>query len=187
MRRTRGQGTPPPAPEAVGLVQAFVNTALPGVDREGWRSPRELARWLVGRGLLDPGVELGEGDLVRAVAVREGLRALLAGNSGGAAGGRAADALARILEDARFRLRLDHAGRARLDPVGEGPDAAFGAVFAEVVGAQVDGLWPALKLCGACRGAYYDASRGRVGKWCTPACGARIRVREFRRRRRRGG
>ena len=74
-----------PAPGELGLVQAFVNSHW---DLEGdhggelLHSPAALAAWLSGRGLLPDGTRLTRSDLRRALAVREGLRALLTRHGG---------------------------------------------------------------------------------------------------------
>src|SRR5690349_6523254 len=75
-----------PAPGDLAMVQAFVNTHYDLVRDHGAEvlaSPSALHDWLADAGLVDPGARtLRAGDLRRALAVREGLRALAFANNG---------------------------------------------------------------------------------------------------------
>src|SRR5690348_7989252 len=66
----------------VGLVQAYVNTVDIQDGPEEFSDPTALERWLVGRGLMEPGQDVSEGDLKNAVAVREAIRGVIGANSG---------------------------------------------------------------------------------------------------------
>src|SRR5437660_164289 len=75
-----------PAPAELGLVQAFVNShwdleADFGTDL--FATPDSLRAWLLRRRLVAPGTRVGRRDQRAALAVRDGLRALLLANNGG--------------------------------------------------------------------------------------------------------
>jgi len=72
-----------PAPAPLLLVQAFVNTRDLDRGTDLLADPGPADRWLHESGLLAPQRQAGPGDLRAARDVREGIRALLASNSGG--------------------------------------------------------------------------------------------------------
>jgi predicted RNA-binding Zn ribbon-like protein len=146
-------------------VQLFVNS----VDLEhelDW-----LPDWLAERGL--------GGELDRARALREALRALVLSNNGAAVD---ADALELVNgAAARLPLQLEAHGRLR---VGEGRDALDGIVSV-ALGAMLDGTWPRLKACRNCCWSFYDYSPNRSATWCSmQLCGNRKKTRAYRSRRR---
>src|SRR4051812_34474759 len=74
-----------PAPGRLAIVQSFVNTHFDLVDDHGaevLHSPTALSQWLHSAGLLAAASTLDESELIRALAVRESLRALAAAGSG---------------------------------------------------------------------------------------------------------
>ena len=123
-----------------------------------------------------------EADVVRAVAVREGLRALLSSDL------QPGD---QILEERLAALNL--AGRGswltiefeaagpRLLPTGRAPiDRALGVILSITARAMIDGRWHRLKACPGedCGWAFYDHSRNNSGRWCSMAvCGGRAKAR----------
>ena len=174
------------APGGLETVRKFVNSAdlESGSDELG--STEALASWLVEHGLADPSLSLGSGDLERARAVREGLRAVIVAHSGHGS----AEAGAAVLDAAARRAGLlagfGPDGATRLAPTAEGVDAALGRLLALVHGAMADGTWSRLKACAddACQWAFYDHSRNRSGVWCSMAvCGNRSKARAYRERR----
>src|SRR5579864_7036888 len=66
----------------LGLVQAFVNTVDLVPRDEQLRDPNTLKAWLVARDLMDDAQPVDEADLRHAIAVREAMRGVIAGNSG---------------------------------------------------------------------------------------------------------
>src|SRR3954471_302042 len=84
--------TSKPAPDPLDLVQRFVNSLDIDDGIEELQTPENLRDWLAERGLLSADEAVSEGDVRRAIDVREGLRALLLANNGEevaeAAGGR---------------------------------------------------------------------------------------------------
>jgi predicted RNA-binding Zn ribbon-like protein len=177
----------------LALVQAFVNSNYDLVDVHGadlLASPPALHRWLVDRGLIGPRTCVGESDLERALAVREGIRALLLCNNG---------------------LELDHAAVSRLNEVAAtvgivasfesagpqfaagntGADGALAQVVAISARAMLDGSWSRFKACREtdCHWAFYDRSRNQASAWCSMAvCGGRAKARRhYRSKRPRSG
>ena len=155
---------PKAAPQPLREVQQFVNS----VDLEhelDW-----LPDWLAERGL--------DGELDRARALREALRALVLSNNGAVVD---SDALELVnVAAARLPLQLEADGRLR---VGEGRDALDGIVSV-ALGAMLDGTWPRLKACRNCCWSFYDYSPNRSATWCSmQLCGNRKKTRAYRRRR----
>ena len=73
------------APEALELVQSFVNTVEVFEDRreeEELTDPEALRAWLAERGLMELSDPVSDADLTRAIDVREGLRTLLLAHNG---------------------------------------------------------------------------------------------------------
>jgi predicted RNA-binding Zn ribbon-like protein len=175
-----------PAPGALRLVQAFVNT----VDREHGPDllddPAGLEEWL-DRHLMPAPVS--PADLDRARDVREALRALLLANNREPVdqGARA------VLEEASRRARLEAAfppDGAALVPRAEGVDAALGRILAAAFAAMLDGSWERLKACPreVCGWAFYDRSTNASATWCSMrVCGGRVKAGAYYRRRRAAG
>jgi predicted RNA-binding Zn ribbon-like protein len=170
-----------PAPGALRLVQAFVNT----VDREHGPDLLDdaagLEEWL-DRQLMPAPVTPAELD--RAREVREALRALLLANHGGEPDPAAVATLDRA---AAITVAFDAAGDARLEPARTGVDGVVAKLLAIVARAQADGTWRRLKACPdeTCGWAFYDRSRNRSRTWCSmSACGNRAKARSYRARHR---
>src|SRR5215213_9703910 len=96
-RQRRQPGDREPAPGELATVQAFLNTRwdLRRLDRgDTLASPAALQGWLKSRELIgERERRLAPADLDRALAVREGLRALAYANNGQALNGREIDAM----------------------------------------------------------------------------------------------
>jgi predicted RNA-binding Zn ribbon-like protein len=167
-------------PAAARLVRDFVNTYEPQVDEESLTSADALAGWFAERGLLRPGVELRPADLASAVAVREGLRAVLLGHAGHPADPAAGQRLDRVLAAVPVRLSLATGG-PRLVPAGDRPvDAALAGLVEAIRQCAEEQVWARLKVCDrdTCRWAYYDASRNHARRWCSMAgCGNYVKMR----------
>lgn len=175
------------APGELKIVQDFLNTADLEAGSDELADPDALREWLGRRGLLDPRTPLSEGDLRRALAVREALRGLALANHDGDPDPRDLEVLNRVAGAARLRFRFERTGGARLEPDLPGIDGALACLLAIVVTAFVEGTWGRVKVCRSetCRWAFYDRSRNRSSRWCTMAlCGNRRKARAYRRRRR---
>jgi predicted RNA-binding Zn ribbon-like protein len=176
-----------PAPGALELVQAFVNThrAPDRHDREQFDSPSALADWLVERDLLEPGTRLARGSLQRTLDVREGLRALLLANNGAEIDLGAVERLNRGLQRSGLAVELDPVNPPDFRALRRDRDCALAIIGTIVAVAQLDGSWLRFKACRAegCGWAFYDHSRNQAGRWCSMAtCGSRAKARDYRAR-----
>lgn len=167
-------------PPAVGLVRDFVNTVELQVDEDSLTTPAQLRDWCVQRGLLAADAPVQEADVRLARAVREGLRSVLMQHAGHDPDQAALDELNRALADVRVRPAFTDAGAYRLVPAdGAAGTTALGHLLEAIHQASEDGTWDRLKVCArdSCRWAFYDASRNRVGRWCSMAgCGNHVKM-----------
>ena len=173
------------APGALGLIQAFVNTADldPGV--ETLSDPAALSAWLVARGLMAPDQRVGEDDLKHAVAVREAIRGAIGANSGGSIYPVDVATLNGAVSASRLLPRFGPGGNARLEAHAEGVEGVLGRIVAALFAAMNEDDWTRLKLCdsSSCRWAFYDQSRNHSSRWCRMAsCGNRQKAKRFRER-----
>ena len=173
------------APGELELVRRFVNTRDVEEGTDELDVPDSLLGWFVSMGLLDDKATADEGDLERALTLREGLRSMLLASNG--EGTEPADLreLNRVARGVCLRVRFDEAGGPALESEASGVSAALGSILAAVVRANDEGIWSRLKVCpnDACQWAFYDRSRNRSGKWCTmEVCGNRMKARAFRQR-----
>jgi predicted RNA-binding Zn ribbon-like protein len=173
------------APGDLELVRDFVNTLdiLPDTDEIG--DPASLASWLAEHRLVPTLPTLTEEDLERVRSLREALRALLLANAGFPLAPESAEAFDEAVGSTRLGVRADEAGRLELLPTDEGGlEYAIGGLASIVLAAQRGGTWPRLKACAECHWALYDRTKNHSAAWCGSQCGARVRVRRHRRRRR---
>ena len=167
----------------LGLIQAFVNTVdlMPGVEE--LRDPNTLKDWLAARRLMDAGQPVDESDLKHALAVREAMRGLIAGNSGQRIYPVDLATLNEAAIASRLRMRFGSGGKARLEPEAAGAVGAIGRLVATLYSAVQAEDWERLKLCDSdpCRWAFYDRSKNQSSRWCKMAsCGNREKARRFR-------
>lgn len=215
-------GARPPAPGDLALVQSFINSHYDLEVEHGadlFATPDALAEWLTSRGLLEktervllerttsvplerttsiplqgarPNNSLIEADVGRAIAVREGLRALARANADPVPAG-LADARSALNEAARgaaVELRFLDPGPRFVASAATGLERALGVVLAVAASAMIEGSWARLKVCPGedCGWAFYDHSRNQSGRWCSMAvCGGRAKARGYYRRRRGAG
>ena len=178
------------APEPLHLVQRFVNSVDLEDGEEELTSPGALREWLGSRGLMAGDDPVSDGDLRRAVDVREGLRALLLANNGEGFDAAAVERLDRAASRAGLRLRFGPGGCAEFEADAGGVDGALARLLAIVAEARVNGTWERLKACPRedCEWAFYDHSKNRSGRWCKmEVCGNVEKARAFRERRRAAG
>jgi predicted RNA-binding Zn ribbon-like protein len=173
------------APGELELVRDFVNTRdlEKGTDRID--EPQQLSSWMVERRLASAGPALTDEDVARARSLREALRAMLLANAGFPLISESVEQLNDATRATRLGVQAGNAGRVALLPVGEGLDRAIGRLLSTVFAAQENGTWSRLKACAECSWALYDRTKNRSVAWCDPAkCGARVRSRRYRERRR---
>jgi predicted RNA-binding Zn ribbon-like protein len=167
------------------LIQDFVNSRELRPPVEGLETPEQLAEWLSGHGLLEPGAAVSGDELAEALRVREALRDVLSDRSGIEVDVEAAtaeiDAAARR---AGLELRFDSTC-PRVEPTVEGVRGAIGRILVEVYDEMVDGIWERMKTCRAedCRWAFLDTSKTKSRAWCSmESCGNRAKVNAYRQR-----
>ena len=176
-----------PAAGELAIVQSFLNTRwdLRGDGTEILVSGEVLEAWLASRGLVSPGCGLEDRDLDRALAVREGLRALAFANGGRPPDESAIEAMDRASAGARLLIRIEADGPRFLVDFRAGLDGAIGALYGIVGRAMADGSWERLKACPGreCGWVFFDQSRNQSARWCsTRVCGAREKSRAYYRR-----
>jgi predicted RNA-binding Zn ribbon-like protein len=179
-----------PAPGRLALVQAFENSFYDlgeqrGMDHFGTRDG--LAEWLDSRG-FDAG-EVTDADLRRAVAVRDGLRAILAEHNGAPRDAPAVASLRRAAHGLPVAIGIDDDGRTWPLVLGRGVTGALGLIMGVVHEARTNGTWRRLKACPGrhCGWAFYDRSVSQTSTWCSmKVCGGREKARAYRRRVTRG-
>ena len=173
-----------PAPMPLLLVQGFVNTRDVEEDADLLADLSGGRRWLIDAGLIDAHAPLSESDLELARGVRESIRALI--EEGEAGDG--VEPLRAVAATHRARLTVGDDGSMALENAARGElgDGLFELLLI-VHGAQEDGTWTRLKICGNpdCQWAYFDRSRNQQSNWCNMAsCGNRLKNRQLRARRR---
>src|SRR5215210_7810138 len=107
---------PKRAPAPLEVLQRFVNSVSFERGEEELDSPEALRDWFAQRGLMEPDAPVSDGDLRRALDVREGLRALLFANGGHELDSAAVERLGRAAGRAGVRLRLEDDGTPALAP-----------------------------------------------------------------------
>ena len=175
-----------PAPGALRLVQALVNTVERPDGSDRLAETADATPWLVDNDLLAVGATPTGGDLDLVRGVREALRALLIHNAGGPAPPDSALApLREIASTGTARACLADDGKIQLAATGDGVRDRLVDVLLIVRDAQRDGTWALLKACAndECQWAFYDKSRNHGGTWCEmSSCGNKLKNRAFRAR-----
>ncbi len=174
-----------PAPGPLRLVQALANSRDPRSAADELTTPARLAAWLDRHGLLGGGEPASDGDLRRAVALREAVRELLLANNGGPTEPATLALVNRALRDADPVVRFLPGGTVEVGALAPGVTGALGHLLAIAFSAMTDGTWTRLKACRepTCRRAFYDHSKNRSGTWCDMAtCGSRAKMRAYYRR-----
>lgn len=187
-------GSRQPAPGQLALVQAFLNTRfnLTADDHgETFTDPEALVVWLASHGLVDERPDLTEDDLVRAIAIREGLRALAFANNGRPLAAQAVTQMRKASSGLQVEVRLGSDGPEFLAGDAGGVEPALGLLIAVAARAKVEGTWQRLKACPGrnCGWVFFDHSRNGSSRWCSmKVCGDREKSRAlyWRRAERRG-
>jgi predicted RNA-binding Zn ribbon-like protein len=175
-----------PAPGRLALVQAFENSFYDLGEHRGmdhFATRNGLAAWLEERG-LDPG-DVTDADLRRAVAVRDGLRAILAEHNGAPRDAPAVAALRKAAHGLPVAIGIDDDGKTWPVALGRGVTGALGLIMVTVHESRENGTWRRLKACPGrhCGWAYYDRSVSQTSTWCSmKVCGGREKARAYRRR-----
>lgn len=177
-----------PAPGALALLQAFLNTHYDLTSEHGdemFRNPLAMRDWLAAHDLLDARAGLDRGDMRRALAVREGLRALAFANNDQALDDPAVAALQRASAGASTEVRIQPDGPRFVVPAKAELDGALGELLAITARAMLEGNWPRVKACPGrnCGWVFYDHSKNLSARWCSmKVCGDREKARAYYRR-----
>ena len=176
--------------QSIHVLRDFLNTCderlfgshhnISNEARELLDSPTSLKRWFATRRLLPARARLNARDLVRAKSFRRLFRAVLENTDDQAA----QSALNSFVASIALRT-LVMRGRPRLEPTGKGIDKALGTLLVASVIAEANGRWSRLKMCAdaECRWIFFDASKNRLGRWCSMRkCGNRVKTRSYRKR-----
>jgi predicted RNA-binding Zn ribbon-like protein len=177
------------APDRLELIRKFVNSVDFEDDEETFETPEALRAWFAERDLMGATEEVTEGDLRRAIDVREGLRALLLANNGAELDREAVARLDRAASRAGLRVHAGPGSEPCLEPDARGVDGALAALLGIVATSVADGTWTRFKACprDVCRWAFYDRSKNRSGRWCEmEVCGNVEKARAYRQRRKGG-
>jgi predicted RNA-binding Zn ribbon-like protein len=178
--------SPSLAPDELDLVIDFVNTRDIEGGTDDLATPQGLASWLADRGLLEQaGSAPSEPERLRAVSLREALRALMLAHNGGAQDDRAGRELESAARRGDLGIHFAADGSMSFTAVARGLAGGLARVLVPVAHAISDGSWQRVKACRAddCHWAFYDRSRNRSGVWCEMAvCGNRTKVRAYRER-----
>jgi predicted RNA-binding Zn ribbon-like protein len=169
------------APDGLELVRRFVNTNDVEEGKDEIATPKSLRAWVKDNGL--PVGRIGDADVKRAIAAREGLRGLLLANNGEPLDPAAVEALNRTAPS--VSVRFDAEGGSALAAERTGIDLALAPIFDAVFCAMTEGTWKRLKACreDRCQWVFYDRSKNRSATWCSmEVCGNRNKARTFRER-----
>jgi len=176
------------APEmALHRLQDFVNTNDVEGDADALVTPEKLRDWLTAAGALRSGATVSSEAHERAIAVREGLRALGEANNGEPLDAARLAAMNRAAARVPLVASVDAGESWTLNGAEDGVDGYLGRILATLLSSMAEGSWSRVKACrnDTCRWLFYDASRNRSGTWCTMAiCGSRMKARAYRARRR---
>lgn len=169
------------------LLLAFVNTNDLEDERDQLATPAQLGAWVAAHGGVAATPSVDARTHARALALREGLRALGRANNGETAEPERLAALHAATADLPLTASLGAASHWELRPEASGVDAFLAATVATVLRWMADGTWSRVKACqnDTCRWLFLDQSRNRSRQWCTMAiCGSRMKARAYRARQR---
>ena len=168
-----------PVPPAIELVRDFVNTREPQVGKDELNTPADLQDWCEVRTLVPAGAKMDTTDLEDALAVREGLRAVLLGHAGHEVDRDAVALLNQVFAEVPVTVEFDASGYRIVPTAPRALAPALAALGDAVRQASQDQTWHRLKVCArdTCRWAFYDASKNQARRWCSMAgCGNHVKM-----------
>ena len=171
--------------DSAALIVGFVNTRAGGERPDQLGDHRQVADWLVARGLADRAVAVSEADAAAARELRTAFTTILSAHVG-CDQTSLADAesyLHRIAERYPVTLRIGAEGVA-LVPAQSGLPGAFGALLAAVADVAARGIWTRLKVCKnpTCHAGFHDRTRNSSGLYCSTNCSSQVSMRAYRTR-----
>src|SRR5262245_50333326 len=134
-----------PAPEALRLLQDFVNTLAIETGEEQLPDPQALANWLRSRGLLRGDITASGADREQALRLREGLRLLLRLHAHERVSDERLRDVQALLAQFPLRTAVGATGDVALVPVGDGVEGALARLLVVLHEATRDGSWFRLK------------------------------------------
>lgn len=167
-------------------LRAFVNTNDVEGEEDELGTPQLLRAWLLAGKLIPAGATVDADAHRRAIAIREGLRALGRVNNGEPIDVDRVEALNQVAAGLPLVVTAQPDGW-RLSPAAPGVDGYLAGLMATVAQSMADGSWSRVKACrrDTCRWLFVDHSRNRSGTWCSMAgCGSRMKARAYRARQR---
>ena len=177
-----------PAPSiALHRLQDFVNTNDIEAGRDALATPQQLRDWLVAAEAIDARERVTPDAHARALAVREGLRALGRANNEEPLDAVRLAAMNRAAGRSTLVPSVGDSATWRLAPSAGGVDGYLAGILSTLVTSIADGSWSRMKACrnDSCHWLFFDQSRNRSGTWCSMAiCGSRMKARTYRARRR---
>jgi predicted RNA-binding Zn ribbon-like protein len=176
------------APGRLELVRLFLNTIDVENETDELGTPRGAHRWLVAQGLLRRNEQVSERERIDLIEFREALRALAFAHNGFPLAHGNLDRLNRHASNASIGAIFHGSDDVELTQGKGDVHDAVSALLAIVCDSIREQTWSRLKACrnaATCGWAFYDASRNRVGTWCSMAvCGNRAKTRAYRQRQR---
>jgi predicted RNA-binding Zn ribbon-like protein len=169
------------APGDLALVHAFLNTTFAEGSRERFDTPERLHDWLAKRSLILPTEPVSRRDFEAVRALRDALRAMIAGRIEP----EQRDALNRMTARAPLVLHFDNKAQPLLVPDSGGVPGAIARILAAIVAGEREGGWSRLKQCRnrECQRVFYDTSKNHSAVWCSSQrCGNRMAARAYRAR-----
>jgi predicted RNA-binding Zn ribbon-like protein len=174
-----------PSPELL-LLQEFINTNDVESEVDELATPSLLNEWLAARGLIAAQQPIDGDAHRRAIAIREGLRALGMANNEEPLDAARVDALNQAAASLPVVVSVGP-NDWWLTPAAAGVDGFLAHVMATLARSMADGSWSRMKSCRSdtCRWVFFDHSRNRSGTWCSMrVCGSRMKARTYRARQR---
>jgi predicted RNA-binding Zn ribbon-like protein len=175
---------PAPSPD-LRRLQAFVNTNEIEAGTDVIATPPQLHAWLVAAGAIQAGNQVTREAHARAMALREGIRALALANNDRPLQHDLVAAMNRAARRSTLVAAVEDSGTWHVEPAARGVDGFLAGLMGTLVTAMADNSWSRVKACGndACRWLFFDQSRNHSGTWCSMAeCGSRMKARAYRAR-----
>ena len=179
-----------PTGGGLDLLLDFVNTNDLEGKRDQLATPAQLAAWLAEHGQGVAATSVDARTHARALALREGLRALGRANNDETPEPGRLEAMADATTALPMTASLATGSQWELRPAATGADAFLATMVATTLRAMADGSWSRVKACqnDTCRWLFIDQSRNRSRQWCDMAiCGSRMKSRAYRARQRATG
>ncbi len=175
--RTEGK----PAPNALVIVQGFLNTWSDELGIEDFHTPQATQQWLSQAGLWQERKRLSVLEMNELKEFRKTLRKFVL--AGACPENRAN--MNKLANDIGFRVRLCDDGNAELEVSESRVTKVIGTLIGIIYTSLTEGSWSRFKCCEleTCGWAFYDYSKNHSGRWCSmQSCGSRHKARQYLKR-----